>query len=60
MLGVGLPVDVEGELHEGMEALFARAQRVRGTPAQRAELAEQRAQREEDGEAQRVVRRQPE
>ena len=38
MLGVGFPVHVEGELHEGAEALLARAERVRGTPAARTEF----------------------
>ena len=57
MLGVGLPVHVEGELHECAEALLARAERVLGTPAPRTELAEQQAQSDEDGEAHRMLRR---
>ena len=58
MLGVAFPVHVEGELHESAEALLARAERVLGTPAPRTELAEQQAQRDEDGKAQRMIRRQ--
>ena len=44
MLGVALPVHVEGELHESAEALLARAERVLGAPACSAELGEQQAQ----------------
>ena len=43
MLGVGLPVHVEGELHESAEALLARAERLLCTPASPTELGEQQA-----------------
>ena len=40
MLGVGLPVDVEGELHEGAKARFARAKLLLGMAAPRTEFTE--------------------
>ena len=45
-------------VQEGAKALLARPQRVLGTPAPRTELAEQQAQRDEDEESERIVRRQ--
>jgi hypothetical protein len=48
MLGVGLPVHIEGELHQGAEALLARAERLPGAPTSRAELGEEQAETNED------------
>ena len=48
MLGVGFPVHVEGELHERVEALLARAACALDTAAPRTELAQQQAQSDED------------
>jgi hypothetical protein len=49
----GGPATIRG-LHEGAEAFLGRAERVLGTPAPRTELAEQQAESDEDGEAQRI------
>ena len=58
MLGVGFPIPhIEGELHERAEALLAHPERVRGTPAPRTEFGEEQAERDEDEEAQRIIRR---
>ena len=57
VLRIGLPVHVEGELHESAEALSARAKRVLGAPSSRGELAEQQAQTDEDREGQHMIRR---
>src|SRR5215468_6199323 len=44
MLGVALPVHVEGELHQRAEALLARTERPPGAPAPGTELAEQQTE----------------